>query len=358
LLSIDLKRTIANFLDASDNFSALLEAVAKIAKYQDDTTPYVLELSLGGDKLNAAASAIHSRYASLQAVTREITPQKVYRAAGAFRNAVIEELDIAVRQHGFTEALTYEVDEFISRYDNYLMEPNLQTAAALMLQASRTDRRLDSLFGAFRLFDSALETEVEADVDETAISLVLSEVDGFEDFARKLEAFHSLYRELCFVLGTTAGSHPLKVAKIESGSLWIKVFGDTRVVQLLVALLESTVGYLHRTFTSEGKIASVPRKLESLDAAIQISAKLQSAGVDTSEMNENLRKSGVAISRGLAELLEDQPRVRVNRNVFTVGVQIEPLLLAQRTALRLADQSRRVEPTLDDQDASPPSGAA
>lgn len=357
MLSIDLKKTIADFLMSSDSFSALLDAVAKIAKFYDDTTPYVLELAHGGEKLNAAAAAINSRYAALKSVTREITPQKVYLAVGAFRNAVQEDLDFAVREHEFTEALTHEVDDFVSCYDDFLMNPNTQTSAALMLQASNANRRLASTFGAFHLIESALEANVEADVDEEAISLVLSEVNGFDDFTRKLEAFHNLYRELCFVLGTTEGSHPLRVAKIESGSLWIKVFGDTKVVKLLVALLESTVGYLHRTFTTEGKIASVPRKLESLDAAIQVSAKLQAAGVDTSEMNENLKKCGVAISQGLAELLEDQPRVRVNNNVFSVGLHIEPLLLAQRTNLRIENQSSRIEPTFGDQDASPPSGA-
>lgn len=358
MLSIELKKTIADFLTSSAAFEALLDAVIRIAKYQDATTPYILELALGGDKLNAAAAAIHSRYAKLQSITREIIPQKVYLAAGTFRKAVHEDLDVAVREHGFTELLTREVDEFISCYDKFLMDPNLPTAAALMFQASSTNRQLRSTFGAFHLIDETLEASVGPDVDEASISLVLSEVDGFGDFTRKLEAFHSLYRELCFLLGTTEGSHPLRVAKIESGSLWIKVFGDTRVVQLLVALLESTVGYLHRTFTTEGKIASVPRKLESLDAAIQVAAKLQAAGVDTSEMNENLRKSGVAISQGLAELLEHQPRVRVNKNIFSVGIHIEPLLLAQRATLRLENQSGRMEPTFDDRNVSPPGGAA
>jgi len=356
MLSLDLRQAVSAFLAEYDSFVPLLDAIGQVAAFYDAGAQHVLALADGGDKLNQAAGTLHSRFASLPSVTRNIVPRKVYGALEALTSAA-GKLEPELQQHAFLAQFMKGVEEFVGAYDSYLMNQSPGGAASLMLIASRLNRQVADVFAALHFITETLESKDDAGPPQAVLSLVLYQVRDIGDFAGKLAAFHSLHAEACLLLGTSPQEHPLRIAKIESGSLWIKVFGDTKITQLLAGIVESTLGFLHRQFTKEGKIAAVPRKFESLDSAIQISAKLQALGVDTTEMNDHLRKGAVSLSRNLATLLEDQPRIQLNERVLSVGERLEPLLLAQRETLLIVDGSQRVEPTLDGE-SPPPGGSA
>jgi hypothetical protein len=354
MLSLEVQQSLDSFLRQRFEFSPLLEALESIAGFYEASNQYILGQANGGDKLNQSSGALQSRFASLHILTREIAPRKVYGAFEALKSAIAEDLDTELAEDKFFQAFRQGIERFIELYDAYLMTQSPENAANLMLESSKINERVKLVLDALTFFVNSNRSSGVAAQSETEVSLVLFHVESLNDYIAKLSAFRNLYSELCLLLGTTEGSHPLRILKIESGSLWIRVFGDTRVTQLLTGILESTIGFLHRRYTSEGKIAAVPSKLESLDAAIQVSARLKSLGVDTDAMNENLRKGGVAISESLAELLEGQPRVRLNDQLHTVGYGLETPLLAQKTRLQLPDESGRIEPKLLENDTSPP----
>lgn len=346
MLSIELRQSITEFLARSVEYQPLFELVKQIARFYDDSEQYILGHSEGGDKLNQAAAGLQSRFASLHSVTQTIVPRKVYRALEAFKSGVESSFDTVLQDDELLRQLVDGIEAFVAHYDAFLMQQTTSNAAKLMLEASTLNMRLSSVLSAFEFFDSAIRGQQVAPLEETQLSLVLYEADTLPGFFEKLEALQHLYSELCMLLNVSESEHPLRVGKIESGSLWVKVFGDTKVIQLIASLIEATVGYLHRQFTTEGKIGAVPKKLEALDAAIQVSSKLDALGVDTSEMNDHLRKSGVSISKNLATLLEDQPKVSINDRLFAVGALVEPLFLTQRKTLLLQNGNERIEPTM------------
>lgn len=358
MLSIELRQSVSAFASRSDEFKPLYDMVRLIADHYEGAANYILGHADGGEKLNQAAGGLQAQFSSLSRVTKQIVPRKVYKALEDFKSAIEESFDITLREHPFVAMLIHRVESFVTHYDEFLMHQSAANSAKLMLEASHLNRQLASFLGAFDFIAFAGGGQVEAQEDETSVSLVLYETRSFQGFVDKLRAFQDLYSELCAIVGVSEAEHPIRIEKIESGSLWIKVFGETKVTQLVVALVESTAGYLHRRFTAEGQIASVPRKLESLDAAIQVSEKLQAIGVDTTEMNEYLRKGGVAISKSLATLLEDQPRVSINERVFSVGERLESLMLAQRATLLLTDRSGRVDPNFNEESGSDAGSAA
>jgi len=349
MLSIDIRQSVIAFLSRSEDFEPLFDLIRRIAEHYDNSTQFIIGQSEGGDKLGQAASALQSRFTSMYTITQTIVPRRVYKSLEVFRDAVEGSFDVDLREDILLKGLLNGVEAFVTHYDTFLMEQNPSNAAKLMLEASILNRQLSSVLGAFRFFNTAVGGQQLASGEEEALSLVLYEADSFCGFVDKLAALNDLYSELCMLVQVSESSHPLRIGKIESGSLWVKVFGDTKVTQLIAALIESTVGYLHRRFTTEGKIGAVPKKLETLDAAIQISAKLNSIGVDTSEMNEHLRKSGVTISKSLATLLEDQPRITLNDRLYSVGARIEPFFLTQRATLQLPDGTELNDSPLADE---------
>lgn len=157
---------------------------------------------------------------------------------------------------------------------------------------------------------------------ESVFELHLASHSEFARITRQFEAIVELYDTLCRVLNVDTGEHPLRVAHFASGSVWLKLFGESRVITLMVSLVERSVNYLHRNFTREGKISSIPRKLEALDAAVQFTNGLADAGIDPGPMREELQHSSVLIANELNALLAGEPSVRLNGTEIALTAEL------------------------------------
>jgi len=167
------------------------------------------------------------------------------------------------------------------------------------------------------------------------LSLLISYEPTYKALLTKLTALDHLYNELCNLLGVSSAEYPLHLTKMESGSLWLKIFGESKVVALLTQLIEDGVGYLYRRFTNEGQIASIPRQVESIEAVLRLSENLQQLGIDTTEVKENLQKSAVVISSKLNDLLLGSPAIKVNDREFSVGDAVTEKYLTESRQLLL-----------------------
>jgi len=169
------------------------------------------------------------------------------------------------------------------------------------------------------------------------ISLNLDFQDSYKDVLAKLTAVNELYSELCSMAGVSPAEHPLQVIKIESGSLWLKLFGESRVIGLLIKLIESGASFIYRNFTAEGKVQSIPRQVEAVEAVLRLSENLEKAGVDVTQVKDNLQTSAAIISGQLNNLLRGVKSVNVNEETFSVGKALEERFLKEGRALLLED---------------------
>jgi hypothetical protein len=206
------------------------------------------------------------------------------------------------------------------RYEIFLQESSKENTLALIEIASDIKKSFDDYLWLAMIIERALNREESVDKEGYAkISLLLSFEPSYKNLVIKLTAIDHLYNELCNLLEVSSAEYPLRVARMEVGSLWLKIFGESKAVALLTQLIERAVGYLHRRFTNEGQITSIPRQVESIEAVLRLTENLQERGVDTSEAKENLQKSAVIISAKLNDLLLGSPSVTVNDRNFSVG---------------------------------------
>lgn len=347
MLSLDLYNAVERFLEASNEYEFLIAAIKTISDQYESASEAIIGHADGGDKLNQSASALQSKFVTLHSSMRGISPSKVYRSIDAFKAALDREFDTTAKEQRWVSSAVRGVESFANLYDEFLTRQSPTNAAKLMLAAHSLHKQLSNFFEALAFYRDTVERPIPAELG-ASMSLVLETGPELSVFILKLTALQELYSELCLLGNVSEAQNPLQIRKIESGSIFAKVFGEPRVIAGLVSLIETTIGYLHRTFTTEGKIASVPRRLEVLETTIQISKKLEEAGIDTSEMKEHLRKSGVVIAKSLSTLLEDQPKIRLNGRSITVGAKLEAILLEQHKTLQLTHEDERIEPTLDD----------
>lgn len=338
MLSIELRRAIIEFRKESESYQAFLDLVRTLAAYHEKTEVYVRSIADTQAAHNAILT-VQNRYAGLPTVTADIGPRQVYKALEAFTAGIKRHLDNSDKSgHLFAKRIAQDVERFGTLYDAFLMVPNRANSANLSYEASYLHVQLEMLLETFNFFESTIDSD-EPNGDESELFLLLFGTSSFKDFVKKLQALQDLYVEICMLAGVSGTEHPLRIGKIESGSLFAKVWGDPKVMPFIAALIESTIGFLHRKFTIEGKIASVPRSIEALNSAVNLSENLAKLGINTAEMDEHLRKSGVIIGKTLSTLLQDQARVQVNDQTFSLGDKTEPYLLEQRKHQQLESEA-------------------
>jgi len=195
-----------------------------------------------------------------------------------------------------------------------------------------------------KLASDALAPTSYINQSETELNLLLGSTQEAIAFARKLDALIAIYQELCELLSIPTTTHPLRIGKIESGSLWANVFGESKVIGLMIRLIESSTRYLHRNFTLEGKITEMPRKVEAVEAVLGLKQRLEEQGLDTSAMNEHIEKSSFLISQQLNTLLAGESRVVVNSiEVFVSQEMLKQAELTGENGL-LTDESQMEKP--------------
>ncbi len=94
---------------------------------------------------------------------------------------------------------------------------------------------------------------------------------------------------------------------------------------------------MYRTFTREGKIASIPRKVETIESILELRKKLKGVGIYTTDLDENLQKASVIIAQEANNLLVGEPRITINNRFFSIGASLEKKYLESGKQRLLSD---------------------
>jgi len=162
------------------------------------------------------------------------------------------------------------------------------------------------------------------------------------DAGAKLRCLEELYEKLCELLTVSYEQYPFSILYLEVGSLWFRGRGKSEVIELLSTLIVRGVEYLHRAYTREGKILSIPKKVQALDSVLKLRDELAQRGVDMSQVDSRLGATALTIADGLNELLRGEMNVNVNGQRYQVANDVKQRLLPS-TAQRLLEASDETE---------------
>lgn len=235
--------------------------------------------------------------------------------------------------------LVKEIGEFSRLYEEFNDAPALRQTFNLIDAGDRLLKSIQSFTGPSLLLRNTLRP-IEFNLDgyqEFSLLLSATTTYTYGDLLTKLTALHTIYSELCNLISVSPSEHPLLVSKVESGSLWVRVFGESKVITLLTKLTQAGAAYMYRRYTTEGKVAAIPKQVESVESVLRLAERLESMGIDTSDMKENLQKSGNAISSNLNKLLRGEPSVTVNGQLHSLKEELQDRYLQESKVLLLDD---------------------
>lgn len=283
-------------------------------------------LYLFGDILDAKAEVITAKRIdrSRNEIDGIISNIKLHiKAKAFFRNLeIMQEVYI-----NFINKLAPSRDSMIG--ENYIrpLFSNLELAYATFIESYTYSSTLKLIFSAkefkqtilnlndvTNFISNSLQTEHNFDSDETlsSLSLFIDSDYTFKEFISKLEAIQNLYSELCFVFDISEVDFPLRIIKVESGSLWVKLFGETKVIETIISLIQDAKEYGYRKITREGKIETEKENLKAIESALEIRKKMQDANIDVEEFDETIKKSSIIIMNNLNTLLSGGNTIKLN----------------------------------------------
>jgi hypothetical protein len=242
--------------------------------------------------------------------------------------------------------LLHDLNEFLEQYEAALQFQRPSNSLLLVTAADRLAHSLATTRDVLSLVRDALANAIppESLPEAERFSLILFTSESFSEFVAKLTSIQRIYSELCDVLGAPEHAESASIAKIESGSMWVDILGLPRVVKLMASLVERAVEYIHRNYTLEGKITELPRKIDAVDAVLNLRSRLKAQGIDVAATDDILARATVKIASELNTLLSGEARVEVNRRQYSVGLAVEQRFVAESRVLQIEGGSTNAEP--------------
>jgi hypothetical protein len=224
-------------------------------------------------------------------------------------------------------------DEFEILIKGY--EPS-QVLQVITLANSLNTTRLVTV----NLIDLVIEklvNQIEVKDDEKELSLVLYSTDEYNEVLTKLEALNVIYSEFCFLFNVSTSEYPLRIIKIETGSLWIYVVGNAAIIGFVIWVLRTAILFYFRNFTNEGRVSLIPKEIQAADTILQFTKKLEESGIDTTKNKEEVQKVLITITQKLNNLVADQPSIKINDEPYSVGDAYEQKFLEESRKLLIGD---------------------
>jgi hypothetical protein len=209
-----------------------------------------------------------------------------------------------------------QLDYFEAVYEGFIDQYSPHVTIKLLNAATDLYHSLQSIESIFSLIYMSLQNHYELDQSQGLLSLWLDAGLTYRDFIKKLETIQNIYSRLCTLALIDEEEFPLGIVKIESGSLFVKVFGEPKIIGLMISLIQDTIGFMYRNNTKEGKIESINRKTGVLNSLLTARENLVAAGLPVEEFDRQLAQSAVFMAREFNCLLTDTSEININGEVM------------------------------------------
>jgi len=230
--------------------------------------------------------------------------------------------------------------------DSYARRPG-RAAALLVLVRAR------DLYGKVVVFSQInteliallATSEVRSEAGEGELSIFFPSASAYKSVLACLQALYNIYCEYCELLRVSTAEHPIRIGKIESGSLWVRVLGEPDVLKFISSSLKAVASFAYRNYTAEGRIESIPKKLEVIEGLLKLSDELRRRGIDDAQMSDELERAAVALARHFNCLIEGQKSICINGEDISPKSELERALSGDADKPRLPGvASKRLNP--------------
>jgi len=242
------------------------------------------------------------------------------------------------------EPMARAISDFKVAYEEFVREYSFPSTLGLLEKARTLHLLIASLRVTLELIRQNLENQPFVMREgEGRLTIYFESHSSIQALSTKLLAFDRIYDKLCEVMTVSKSDWPIRIGKIETGTLFTDFFGAKPILEAMASIITGTAKYIHRTYTRDGKIGAIPKKLELVESLLMTAQKFEAAGLDASQIRESVQIAATQISQEAVNLLANEPMVIVNSEVIAAGNAIQEKLLKARSPLLLLDETQKAQ---------------
>jgi hypothetical protein len=230
------------------------------------------------------------------------------------------------------------IEAFRDAYEKFILAQQLGETAQLLSVAQRVDVAINSSIMFASVVLKNLCSEANAERTEDQLEIYLSSETDFLLFLEKINALEQIYEEFCHLFNVSAKQEPLKIVKIESGTAWAWLKGNIAVVTAMRSVIEKAAQYFYRNYTDEGKLSTIPKKVETIESVLHLSDELKKRNISTEQLDEHLKKASVTIGNQLEKLLSGEEQIELNGEVIPLTPNSQQKLIAKKQVKLIEDK--------------------
>jgi hypothetical protein len=332
MITYDLIRDleeIEKVLDAP----VLKELINLSHQYLDEGISSISAAAIASSNFEPAVKKFRDSILAIRRAVKDIGTGRAFKALERIEFQLGKSRVFARSQAGLLSA----TNEFYDAYEDYVGEYDFETTFRLLTSAERFAGVIESARTVIAAVKDSLLVELTVPERNETINLFFAAPISHKDFVDKVSAIQNLYEEACRLMDVSMSEFPLGIRRIEAGSVWLNLFGESRVISFITSAIESAISYLHRNFTREGKIQEIPKNVETIVGLLDLSKKLNEVGVDNTELNKSLGESALKLGNELNRLLRGEPTIDINGRRHSVGREMEQRFLKENRMLFLTN---------------------
>jgi|GEM_PF-3105055 len=216
-----------------------------------------------------------------------------------------------------SDYLIERIDPLFESYQNYIRSQRDREKAVLFMQQFFNFKEcFEAVKNTYRDALNMYGAEIE-DIDEqdgcSVMELQLLKVElSFEEFVMCLSSMQKIYSELCHVVRIGGGAVPLRIVRIESGSLLAKVCGDKNVLEAAALLLEKTIAVCFGKFLRSGKPQTKSELKKKIQEDLNLGDELSKLGFNMSSTDDKTVKAFQIVLDEALRIASLAPKYKLN----------------------------------------------
>lgn len=323
--------------------SYLFNAIRVMSNHQVEIIKLHSSGLLAGDlhSTNNAVNEVKNRLNQIIEEVRKLSPKKIFSEINAI-GASLSRLESSFDSNASKkfQVLKHEIEAFSEAYESLVTTYQLGQIARLLSVAQRVDAAFSSSIEFTSVILKNLCPDFESGKEDgRQLEIFLPSETDLVLFLEKISALEKIYDELCQLFGISTKQEPLKIVKIESGCAWAWLMGHPGVISAMRSAIEKTAHFIYRNYSTEGKLASIPKNVETIESVLHLHDELKSRGIDTEKLDEHISKASVKLGNSLQVLLGGEDQIELNGEVIPLSPKAQEKLISGRKVLLIEEKN-------------------
>lgn len=308
-ISKDLEKLIAQ-IDLEHETITVIEELSNIHdSFEKDLLKIINQYKQG------IAGATHEAFGTINSSLIQKVENTIRRTRFSKLNLSLEKIRNSINTEIIKDnyEILLRIDTLTEFLDFHLHKPTTETSFALTKSAYNLMSLIHEIIPLSHILNS---DSADTKTSNPSLTIYLSEKPDIETFSKRISAIGSILEICCKLLGMSIIEGQVEIEKIESGSIFAEISANPLVISLATIIVTKGADHLFNSIGKNKKNEAFRENSENLEKIFGLRNFLSENGLNTTEIDEEIKKHSLMLARQLDNLFENQSLVEINEKTI------------------------------------------